>query len=916
MQTVSLLEHALDYAADGYEVFPLAPKDRPNPTDPKKIIAAKQPLTRTGFKEASSDSDKIERWWTRDPDALIGCRVPPELMLLDIDPRHGAQEVWAALTDTYGSLTSRCHFSGRGDGGFHIWLYRPGGKLVIKQLNDWAKERGMGKPVADGRRWTAGIDLLHHNSRYTILPPSPHPETGGPYTWAADEVPIADCPAWLADILTAEPAPEPKPRLSSTYQGESVADWFSEMQSWNDLLPRHGWVAVGGDGDSDGSKWRHPEATSAVSAAIRHHCLFVFSTSTAFEPSEDGDPNGYTLFKAFAELDHGGDLSAAAKAAGKLPGAPEIKKTDMDAFIAANSLPELHVDEEGEWLEPRPIDAVATPGPFPVEVLPDWIADRVRNVAESVSTPVDLPAMVALGALATACMGKVTVGIKDDYIEETNLYLAIAMPPSSGKSPVFKRMTKALYEAEAEFRELAEPKILAAQNNVKAVEKEVAKAINRGADASEITSLSKAEHEARKAVPSSPQLISDDATPEAFAELLDANEGRMAIMSTEGGPFEMMAGRYSEGNKSRLEVYLGAWSGDTVRVNRIRRDEPIIIPKALASLLVTVQPVVLQDLAKDMRGKGLTARIMYSLPPHHRKDYRAPSEPQDVAEEYDRRLGALVRKWRSVTYGTTLMLAPQARERWMDFAQEISDRTMGDLAGVAEWVGKMTASVARVAALLHVAAGTDTNEISEARIVDAIKVGEYWLEHALAVHELWDVDGTTRRAHAVIEHVHAAGELTFKPRDVYFSDRRTFPDRGAFDDAVALLIDAGWVRLVEGKHGAHGSSKDAPTYEMNPKGTCGSERCARCGQFVGNEAVVKPLVGSDVVDVVDVVHKACISSSSSSFKEAVTPTDTAPPPQRPQRPQRDESPDATTKRPQRAQRDDNDNPEDDEWTLI
>ncbi len=79
------------------------------------------------------------------------------------------------------------------------------------------------------------------------------------------------------------------------------------------MLTTHGWLCVAGDGDSDGSRWRHPNATSDSSASIAHGCLFVFSPNTEFEPTDFGDTHGYTLFRAYAVLEHNGDMKAAAK---------------------------------------------------------------------------------------------------------------------------------------------------------------------------------------------------------------------------------------------------------------------------------------------------------------------------------------------------------------------------------------------------------------------------------------------------------------------------------------------------------------------------------------------------------------------------------------------------------------------------
>jgi len=298
--------HARVYADSGLEVFPADP-------------GSKAPLTKNGFYDATTDLETVEAWWSRWADALIAARVPPDQLLLDVDPRHGGLEVWLALKQAMGGVlpVTRAHQSGRGDLGTHFWWLRPAEKLSTRALDEWAKERGLGQQLGPNR-WTAGVDLLHHTCRYTILPPSLHPETGQPYRWHDGrglETEPAAMPALLADLLVVdEPAVTDWVRPPGTGD-DSIADWYSGHASWRDLLGRHGWRVVAGDGDSEGSRWRHPEATTAHSATIRHGCLFVYTTSTAFEPTEDGRPHGYTLFRAFALLDHADDMSAAGRAA-------------------------------------------------------------------------------------------------------------------------------------------------------------------------------------------------------------------------------------------------------------------------------------------------------------------------------------------------------------------------------------------------------------------------------------------------------------------------------------------------------------------------------------------------------------------------------------------------------------------------
>ena len=98
----------------------------------------------------------------------------------------------------------------------------------------------------------------------------------------------------------------------SVRPGGSIADDFCDSASWAEILEPHGWRSPDADPDADGAVWLHPTHTSACSATVRNGCLFVYSTNTPFEITEPSNPHGYTKFRAYAVLNHDGDLSSAA----------------------------------------------------------------------------------------------------------------------------------------------------------------------------------------------------------------------------------------------------------------------------------------------------------------------------------------------------------------------------------------------------------------------------------------------------------------------------------------------------------------------------------------------------------------------------------------------------------------------------
>jgi hypothetical protein len=164
-----MLTAALDYAANGWKVLPCE-ADGPD---------AKSPWINRGWHGASADPEVIKHWWGEKPDALIGAVVPDALAVLDLDPRNGGslRSLWQVTGPLPPTLTC---WSGRNDGGHHLYFMRPAGDLT-------------------GRRLPAGIDLKDGGKGYCIMPPSIHPATGLPYVWETH--PIAVMPGSLRALL-------------------------------------------------------------------------------------------------------------------------------------------------------------------------------------------------------------------------------------------------------------------------------------------------------------------------------------------------------------------------------------------------------------------------------------------------------------------------------------------------------------------------------------------------------------------------------------------------------------------------------------------------------------------------------------------------------------------------------------------
>ncbi len=294
--------YAIAYADHGWEVFPLGTRKAPRIKSPHpKGHHCKGECGQDGHgvHDATDDIATVCRWWAVEhPGANIGARVPDGVFVIDLDPRKsGHAAAMAKLINDHGPLPhTLTTLSGRLDGGRHLFYRRPPGKLSIAGLGPEFR------PDAE-----PGIDSKDRGG-LIVLPPSIHHVTGKSYTGI--DATIAVLPASLITSIAVpdEPAPRRERTASEGFfagyilrPGQSPSQ-FNDSTSWADVLKPHGWICESPDPDADGAVWLHPTHTSSCSATISDGRLYVYSTSTVFEPTAPGDRHGYSRFDAYELL--------------------------------------------------------------------------------------------------------------------------------------------------------------------------------------------------------------------------------------------------------------------------------------------------------------------------------------------------------------------------------------------------------------------------------------------------------------------------------------------------------------------------------------------------------------------------------------------------------------------------------------
>lgn len=201
MQTLSatdeLLTCALQYAQRGWLVLPLHTPEKDGQCSCGKNACSsvgKHPRTQNGMKDATTNIGTIRYWWQKWPYANVGIAtgLKPGIVVIDIDYNHGGDDSLAGLLRTHGPLPETWE-SLTGGGGRHIFFKHPGG--VVKNKVGLAP----------------GIDV-RGDGGYIVAPPSVH-ASGRTYTWELSatpgEVPLADIPPWLLQLLNTAPHQEP-----------------------------------------------------------------------------------------------------------------------------------------------------------------------------------------------------------------------------------------------------------------------------------------------------------------------------------------------------------------------------------------------------------------------------------------------------------------------------------------------------------------------------------------------------------------------------------------------------------------------------------------------------------------------------------------------------------------------------------
>ncbi|MGI9074231.1 MAG: YfjI family protein, partial [Bryobacteraceae bacterium] len=432
-----------------------------------------------------------------------------------------------------------------------------------------------------------------------------------------------------------------------------------------------------------------------------------------------------------------------------------INGQDRRDPIAEASIPVVSAEALSDWPEPIPFTDERVQQ-LPANILPGILGEYSRELSRFTETPPELSALAVVGVVSVAAAGKVQVEAEPGYTEPVNIYVCPVLESGNRKTAVVTHAAKPLVKFEIHERDRLAPEIkrLESERKTKLALVEKLRKNLKQADKSEMQRIADLEAEI-PIVPQVPVLFTSDTTAERLEVLLEANSGRAALISDEGGPFDVMSGRYN--STPNLDVFLKAHCQAPVRVHRMGRTT--LIDKPHLTVLLSPQPAVLSALRDKgfIRDRGLLARFLFALPqsPVGTRKLVPSCISARLTAQYEELITKIL-EWQP-SEPVTLQLSRAAYREWKEFQHtvEVQMADGGSLCRLRDWGSKLPGAALRLAGLLHTvrhahALSVLSVEIVETEIQIALEICAALVSHAIAVFGIVSEDPALTKAKRLI----------------------------------------------------------------------------------------------------------------------------------------------------------------------
>ena len=228
-------------------------------------------------------------------------------------------------------------------------------------------------------------------------------------------------------------------------------------------------------------------------------------------------------------------------------------------------------------------------------------------------------------------------------------------------------------------------------------------------------------------------------------------------------------------------------------------------------------------------GQGLTARFLYCLPESmlgHRTVNPYTVSPE-IRQTYDSLIFRMLQENLSKE-AEEITISPEAEIIRLQFAADVENRLLGDLADFREWAGKICGTTMRIAAILCLAekypvdngsneekSASSQQEINAVQMFKAIRIANYYIEHAKAAFRRMGVELLNDRCERVIEIIKKQHLTQLSLRDLMRACR-FLPVKEEAQKVLDHLETYGYLSMQDLEPRTKAGRPGNPIYEVNP----------------------------------------------------------------------------------------------------
>lgn len=475
---------------------------------------------------------------------------------------------------------------------------------------------------------------------------------------------------------------------------------------------------------------------------------------------------------------------------------------------------------------------------FPLDRLPAWIQEHIREYAATNGASKDYCAAAVLGTVSAVIVGHCDIPFNGTHREPAQLYTLFVGSSGTMKSSVIGHFTKPAADYLRKNNDLTIKTNYAITKQIDDLKKQLDTEKRKKSGSQErIREITEQLEQKRKEIHNAFPVPWDDVTPESLVGAMRFSRGTANIATAEGNIINVLVGRsYTQrGAVPNVDVFLKGADAESIHNFRVTSGETDI-PRADLSMLLGIQPDLLERLctSQDAVGRGLAQRFLIYTPEENITDIdHTQTVVMDPAhmDTWTEHIGYIAARFMDPDKPAKLMeLEPAADmviRRFWNYEKELKkERGTADEESITGWISKLHGKALRVAAILALLRDRDALTITAEDAENAVALfKDYYIPQFIGAYEHADTLSKPQRqiVNWIMRRAESTGKrASFTERDLQQDLRQRVAFSGKdgperFRVALDGLREKNYIRPAPAEKTTSGRGRPSKAWQINPE---------------------------------------------------------------------------------------------------